>query len=79
MREEIWTEKIFKDDAGYFLRITYIVLYGRCKSRHEEVNGRHNFVTVIRKKVAMQQIFKQLQQISFFVCGESVEIVPVAF
>ncbi|WP_235387277.1 hypothetical protein, partial [Prevotellamassilia timonensis] len=22
MREEIWTEKIFKDDAGYFLRIT---------------------------------------------------------
>ena len=20
--EEIWTEKIFKDDAGYFLRIT---------------------------------------------------------
>lgn len=57
----------------------YIVLYGRCKSRHEEVNGRHNFVTVIRKKVAMQQIFKQLQQILFFVCGESVEIVPVAF
>ena len=63
MREEIWTEKIFKDDAGYFLRITYIVLSGQCKSRHEEVNGRHNFVTVIRKKVAMQQIFKQLQQI----------------
>ena len=24
MREEIWTEKIFKDDAGYYLRITYI-------------------------------------------------------
>ena len=22
MREEIWTEKIFKDDADYFLRIT---------------------------------------------------------
>ena len=22
MREEIWNEKIFKDDAGYFLRIT---------------------------------------------------------
>ena len=22
MREEIWTEKIFKDNAGYFLRIT---------------------------------------------------------
>ena len=22
MREEIWTEKIFKDDAGYFLRLT---------------------------------------------------------
>ena len=22
MREEIWTEKIFKDDAGYSLRIT---------------------------------------------------------
>ena len=22
MREEIWTEKIFKDDTGYFLRIT---------------------------------------------------------
>ena len=22
MREEIWSEKIFKDDAGYFLRIT---------------------------------------------------------
>ena len=22
MREEIWTEKIFKDDAGYFLKIT---------------------------------------------------------
>ena len=22
MREEIWTEKIFKDDATYFLRIT---------------------------------------------------------
>ena len=27
MREEIWTEKIFKDDAGYFLRITNIFLY----------------------------------------------------
>ena len=25
MREEIWTEKIFKDDAGYFLRITKII------------------------------------------------------
>ena len=24
MREEIWTEKIFKDDADYFLRITYL-------------------------------------------------------
>ena len=23
MREEIWTEKIFKDDVGYFLRITW--------------------------------------------------------
>ena len=22
MREEIWNEKIFKDDAGYVLRIT---------------------------------------------------------
>ena len=22
MKEQIWTEKIFKDDAGYFLRIT---------------------------------------------------------
>ena len=63
----------------WFYTLIYIVLYGRCKSRHEEVNGRHNFVTVIRKKVAMQQIFKQLQQILFFVCGESVEIVPIAF
>ena len=25
MREEIWTEKIFKDDAGYFLRTTKII------------------------------------------------------
>ena len=25
MREEIWSEKIFKDDAGYFLRITKII------------------------------------------------------
>ena len=25
MREEIWIEKIFKDDAGYFLRITKII------------------------------------------------------
>ena len=25
MREEIWTEKFFKDDAGYFLRITKII------------------------------------------------------
>ena len=25
MREEIWTEKIFKDDAGSFLRITKII------------------------------------------------------
>lgn len=63
----------------WFYTLIYIVLYGRCKSRHEETNGRHNFVTVIRKKVAIQQIFKQLQQILFFVCGESVEIVPVAF
>ena len=63
----------------WFYTLIYIVLYGRCKSRHEEVNGRHNFVTVIRKKVAIQQIFKHLQQILFFVCGESVEIVPVAF
>ena len=22
MREEIWTEKIFKDETGYYLRIT---------------------------------------------------------
>ena len=29
MREEIWTEKIFKDDAGYFLRITKT--FKRCK------------------------------------------------
>ena len=47
----------------WFYTLIYIVLSGQCKSRHEEVNGRHNFVTVIRKKVAMQQIFKQLQQI----------------
>ena len=28
MREEIWTEKIFKDDAGYFLRINRVG--GKC-------------------------------------------------
>ena len=27
VREEIWAEKIFKDDAGYFLRITKIKVF----------------------------------------------------
>ena len=36
MREEIWTEKIFKDDADYFLRITYIRFNIQTKDRFSE-------------------------------------------
>ena len=32
MREEIWTEKIFKDDAGYFLRITILYFLRKISS-----------------------------------------------
>ena len=32
MREEIWTEKIFNDDAGYFLRITILYFLRKISS-----------------------------------------------
>ena len=32
MREEIWIEKIFKDDAGYFLRITILYFLRKISS-----------------------------------------------
>ena len=32
MREEIWTEKIFKDDAGYFLKITILYFLRKISS-----------------------------------------------
>ena len=32
MREEIWNEKIFKDDAGYFLRITILYFLRKISS-----------------------------------------------
>ena len=32
MREESWTEKIFKDDAGYFLKITILYFLRKISS-----------------------------------------------
>ena len=32
MKEEIWTEKICKDDAGYFLRITILYFLRKISS-----------------------------------------------
>ena len=32
MREEIWTEKIFNDDAGYFLKITILYFLRKISS-----------------------------------------------
>ena len=51
MREEIWTEKIFKDDTGYFLRITKSVL-DAAKVRLTPRKGKKSRLFLLRDNVS---------------------------